>query len=123
MFVGEPARVRPFTRRLNLDKAHQRVGNRNGIVWPRREVRKSAFTDKADGVRRWPRGKMKMKIISFESSEERIGFLLLVVFMACVIGFAVWHVYAYPPCTGLYGKELTDCEDYQVYLSEHMNDD
>ena len=50
MFVGEPARVRPFTRRLNLDKAHQRVANRNGIVWPRREVRKSAFTDKADGV-------------------------------------------------------------------------
>jgi len=63
-----------------------------------------------------------MKIISFESSEERIGFLLLVVFMACVIGFAVWHVYAYPPCAGLYGKELTDCEDYQVYLSEFSDD-
>jgi hypothetical protein len=71
-----------------------------------------------------------MKIISFESSEERIGFLLLVVSMACVIGFAVWHAYAYPPCAGLYGKELTDCEDYQAYRSdepdehdEHMNDD
>ena len=59
-----------------------------------------------------------MKIISFESSEERIGFLLLVVFMACVIGFAVWHAYASPPCAGLHGKELRDCEDYQVYLSE-----
>jgi hypothetical protein len=35
-----------------------------------------------------------MKIISFESSEERIGFLLLVVFMACVIGVTVWHAHA-----------------------------
>jgi hypothetical protein len=51
-----------------------------------------------------------MKNISFESSEERIGSLLLVVFMACVIGFAVWHAYASPPCAGLYAKELTDCE-------------
>jgi hypothetical protein len=63
-------------------------------------------------------GRGKMKIISFESSEERIGFLFLVVFMACVVGFAVWHAYAYPPCAGLHGKELRDCEDYQVYLSE-----
>jgi hypothetical protein len=72
----------------------------------------------------------KKEIISFESSEERIGFLLLVVFMACVVGFAVWHAYAYPPCAGLHGKELRDCEYYQVYLSEfsdehdeHTNDD
>ena len=53
--------------------------------------------------------------------------------MACVIGFAVWHAYASPPCAGLYAKELTDCVEYQAYLSklsdepdehdEHMNDD
>jgi hypothetical protein len=62
-------------------------------------------------IKLWP-------IISFESDEERTGFLILTVFMACVVGFVVWHAYAYPPCAGLYGKELRDCEDYQIYQSE-----